>query len=310
MPRLETELLRRRYEMRWTILWKERGLAWLSVLHVSVQIKRHFMNLSDIQYHLHECDLQSQLWRRLWRELLISVKRGAAVLYATAAGRRGFWFGSAGPKRRDGSFQKAVLRNMRLDLLVFWSKDNVVREESMISADSTSPAGGGSGWVIQSQLFYFDAARVEAANSRNGKPADFKLMLGVYAFRGMLLGVGTGVTCYNYSDKRILVLSLAHCAYRGIITRLYSTIESPNSKTDGLTSEPTTIFHIMIQIVIEHKTAQPTSYNPCFLCISLFWVAICISLLLLPSLTPDSTTVALRYYTKKKPSQASGWTSR
>ncbi|KAJ0156462.1 hypothetical protein HZ326_1297 [Fusarium oxysporum f. sp. albedinis] len=32
----------------------------------------------------------SQLWRRLWRELLIPVKRGAAVLYATAAGRRGF----------------------------------------------------------------------------------------------------------------------------------------------------------------------------------------------------------------------------
>jgi hypothetical protein len=189
---------------------------------------------------------------------------------------------------------------MRLGLLVFWSKDNVVREESMISADSTSPAGGGSGWVIQLQLFYFDAARVEAANSRNGKPADFKLMLGVYAFRGMLLGVGTGVTCYNYSDKRILVLSLAHCAHRGIITRVYSTIQSPNSKTDGWTSEPTTIFHIMIQIVIEHKTAQPTSYNPCFLCISLFWVAICISLLLLPSLTPDSTTVALRCVTTRK----------
>jgi hypothetical protein len=47
-------------------------------------------------------------------------------------------------KGRDGSFQKTVLKNMRLDQLVFWSKDNVVREESMISKDSTSPAGGGS----------------------------------------------------------------------------------------------------------------------------------------------------------------------
>jgi hypothetical protein len=164
------------------------------------------MNLSSIQYHLHqqECDLQSQLWRSLWRELLIP-KRGVAVRYVTAARRRGFWFGNAGPKRRDGTFQKAVLKSMRLDQLVFCSKDNVVREESMISTDSTSPAGGGIGWVFQLQLFYFNAARVEATSSRYGNTADFKLMLGVYAFRGGFLGVGTGVTCYNYSAKRILV---------------------------------------------------------------------------------------------------------
>ncbi|KAJ0156463.1 Uncharacterized protein HZ326_1298 [Fusarium oxysporum f. sp. albedinis] len=35
----------------------------------------------------------------------------------------------------------------------------------------------------------------------------------------------------------------------------------------------------MIQIVIEHKTAQPTSYNPCFLCITCaLAMLVCVSL--------------------------------
>lgn len=44
--------------------------------------------------------------------------------------------------RKGGTevFKRPCSETCDLTCLFFWSKDNVVREESMISADSTSPA--------------------------------------------------------------------------------------------------------------------------------------------------------------------------
>lgn len=47
------------------------------------------MDLSDIQYHLRECDSLVTIVASLWQELLIPVKRGVAVRYVIAARRRG-----------------------------------------------------------------------------------------------------------------------------------------------------------------------------------------------------------------------------